>query len=94
MGNTIISEKPTAPRATFGKAERSASGKKYTGRQYEKDLIGKEGVGPAGYLPPRLTLPDGNVAIAKDPLNENKYASSQSFSIGKYPRKINEPQVY
>lgn len=69
--------------------------KQFYGKESERVLIGKEGVGPAGYLPPRHTLPDGRlVEDAKDPAIEVKYESVPSFSIGKQPRNIGETINY
>ncbi len=35
--------------------------KRFEGRETEKALIGREGLGPAAYLPSRHTLPDGKL---------------------------------
>jgi hypothetical protein len=36
MGNPVLSNKPSGPRVTFGKSERSSSNKKFDGKQFVK----------------------------------------------------------
>ena len=60
MGKVVPSQKPSAPRATFGTSER----KKQNKLMAEKELLavtvqGKEGQGPAAYLPSRYFTLNG-----------------------------------
>lgn len=60
MGRMLTSQKPTAQRATFGKSERKDAKKVLEPfRMAELENIGKEGKGPAAYLPPRSVLSNG-----------------------------------
>jgi hypothetical protein len=60
MGKMIDSKKPTSKRATFGKAERDSQRKVVEPfKMAEHDNYGKEGKGPAAYLPPSYTLLNG-----------------------------------
>lgn len=55
---------------------------------------GKEGHGPASYLPSRYTNELGKEQERADIDAELKYASMPSYSIGKSPRKGEELPVY
>ena len=54
VGKMVSSQKPTASRATFGKAERKEAKKVLEpARMAEIDNLGKTSKGPGAYLPPR-----------------------------------------
>ena len=64
----INSQKPTASRATFGKAERNQVKKVLEpAKMAEIDNIGTATKGPGSYLPPRYTLENGETIENKDP---------------------------
>lgn len=60
IGKMVPSQKPSAPRATFGKFEKSKFNKQLEEKQFMKAYTGREGQGPAAYLPSRYQDKDGN----------------------------------
>ena len=68
VGKMINSQKPTAYRATFGKAERKDSKKVLEpAKMAEIDNIGSATKGPGAYLPPRYVLDNGATIETKNP---------------------------
>ena len=73
-GRTIDSKKPSAPRATFGRSERTNAKKLTSERDIMKVIVGgKEGNGPASYFP--TTEEGGKVKFSSNIENDMKYAS-------------------
>ena len=60
MGKVIPSQKPSAPRTTFGSFERKNQNKLMSEEALLKVTVrGREGQGPATYLPSRYTTLNG-----------------------------------
>ena len=60
MGKVIPSQKPSAARATFSTAERKKQNKLMAQKQLLAITVqGKQGQGPAAYLPSRYTTING-----------------------------------
>lgn len=74
VGKMINSQKPTAYRATFGKAERKDAKKVIEpAKMAELDNFGRATKGPGAYLPPRYEVDDGKTIEMADPTEKFQY---------------------